>query len=108
MDGKMAFKSRMLFSKLYEIIVNKVTFVGFVGAIAPIARLDPPLSVMMRLKFFPEKHKKFGFCLSKGILWHQRIRHYELTESMFRLLSRHHQLLLQYNIFTLSVFHRSP
>jgi len=58
MDGKMAFKSRMLFSKLYEIIVNKVTFVGFVGAIAPIARLDPPLSVMMRLKFFSRKTQK--------------------------------------------------
>ena len=36
--------SRMLlFSELYKIMVNEVTFVGFRGAIAPIAPLDPPL-----------------------------------------------------------------
>ena len=29
----------MLFSELYKIMVNKVTFVGFGGAIAPIAPL---------------------------------------------------------------------
>jgi len=32
--------SRMLFSELYKILVKKVTFVGFRGAIAP--HLDPP------------------------------------------------------------------
>jgi len=32
----------MLFSELYEIMVDKVTFVGFKGAIAP--TLDPPLA----------------------------------------------------------------
>ena len=34
---------QMLFSELYKIMVNKVTFVGFRGAIAPVAPLDPPL-----------------------------------------------------------------
>jgi len=34
----------MLFSKLYKIMVNKVSFVGFGRAITPIASLDPPLS----------------------------------------------------------------
>jgi len=33
----------MLFSELYKIMVNKVTFVGFTGAIAPAASLAPPL-----------------------------------------------------------------
>jgi len=33
----------MLFSELYKILVNKVTFVGFRGAIAAISPLDPPL-----------------------------------------------------------------
>jgi len=33
----------MLFSELQKIIVKKVTFVDFRGAIAPIAPLDPPL-----------------------------------------------------------------
>jgi len=33
----------MLFSELYEIMVNKVTFVGLGGVIAPISSLDPPL-----------------------------------------------------------------
>jgi len=33
----------MLFSELYKIMVKKVTFAGFRGAIAPIAPLDPPL-----------------------------------------------------------------
>jgi len=40
MDGKIGLISRMLFSELYEIMVNKVTFVGYRGAVAP---LDPPL-----------------------------------------------------------------
>ena len=31
----------MLFSELYKIMVNNVTFIGFRGAIAP--PLDPPL-----------------------------------------------------------------
>ena len=36
--------SRILFSEMYKIMVNKVTFVGFRGAIAPIAHpLDPPI-----------------------------------------------------------------
>jgi len=33
----------MLFSELYKIMVNGVTFVGFRGSIAPIAPLEPPL-----------------------------------------------------------------
>jgi len=33
----------MLFSELHKIVVNKVTFVCFKGAIAPIDPLDPPL-----------------------------------------------------------------
>jgi len=37
MDGKNGLRSRMLFSELYTIMVNKVTFAGFRGAIAPIA-----------------------------------------------------------------------
>jgi len=32
---------RDCFSELYEIMVNKVTFVGFRGVIAPIAPLEP-------------------------------------------------------------------
>jgi len=32
----------MLFSELYKIIVNKLTFVGFRGAIAAIAPWIPP------------------------------------------------------------------
>jgi len=36
--------SRMLFSELFKLMVNKVTFIGFRGeAIAPIAPLDPIL-----------------------------------------------------------------
>ena len=31
-DGKMALKSWMLFSELYKIMVNKVTFVDFKGS----------------------------------------------------------------------------
>ena len=42
MDDKNSLISRMFFSELYKIMVNKVTFVGFRGAIAPIAfPLDP-------------------------------------------------------------------
>ena len=40
MDGKMVLY-RDCFSELYEIMVNKVTFVGFRGVIAPIAPLEP-------------------------------------------------------------------
>jgi len=32
----MALASRMILSELYKIIVNKVTFVGFRGSIAPL------------------------------------------------------------------------
>jgi len=35
----------MLFSESFKIMVNTVTFVGFRGAVAPIASLDPPLLV---------------------------------------------------------------
>jgi len=34
-DGKIGLISRTLFSELYKIMVKKVTFVGFRGAIAP-------------------------------------------------------------------------
>jgi len=37
--------SLMLFYEFYKIMVNKVTFVGFRGAIVPIAPLDPPMTV---------------------------------------------------------------
>ena len=37
------FISRMLFSELYKIMVDKVTFLGFRGVITSIAPLDPPL-----------------------------------------------------------------
>ena len=50
--------SRMLFSELYKIMVKKVTFVGFRGAIAPIAPLDPPLFVQYCLK---SNHKRNKF-----------------------------------------------
>jgi len=33
----------MLFSELDKIMVNKVTFVGFMGGYRPIAPIDPPL-----------------------------------------------------------------
>jgi len=33
----------MLFSEMHKIMVNKVTFAGFRGLIAPISRLDPTL-----------------------------------------------------------------
>jgi len=33
----------MFFTELYKIMVNKVTFVDFGGAVAPIAPLDPTL-----------------------------------------------------------------
>jgi len=36
--------SQTLFDELYKIMVNKVTFLGFMGAIAPISPLDPPLN----------------------------------------------------------------
>jgi len=42
MDDKMAL-SRMLFSELYKIMVNKVSFLGFRGRDRPICPLDPPL-----------------------------------------------------------------
>ena len=41
--------SRMLFSQLYEIMVHKVTFVGFRGMVAPIA---PPGSAFGLMKKF--------------------------------------------------------
>jgi len=41
----------------------------------------------------------FPGCQWKEILSHQRIRHWDLTEYIFRLRSRHHQLLLKYNFF---------
>jgi len=40
MDGKMALNREMLFAELYKIMLNKVTFLGFRGEIAPIS---PPL-----------------------------------------------------------------
>ena len=39
MDDKNSLISRMLFFELYQTTVNKVTSVGLVGAIAPIASL---------------------------------------------------------------------
>jgi len=39
----------MLFPKLYKIMVKKVSFVGFRGAIAP--PLDPPLIVVKCHKY---------------------------------------------------------
>jgi len=42
--------SQMLFSEFYKIVVNKVTCVGFKGAMAPIAPLVPSLRVMQQLK----------------------------------------------------------
>jgi len=35
----------MLFYELYKTTVNKVSFVGFRGAIAPIGPLNPPLEL---------------------------------------------------------------
>jgi len=41
----------MLFTELYKIMVNKLTFVGFRGLIAPIAPpLDPPCNLVHPLK----------------------------------------------------------
>ena len=37
-------------------------------------------------------------CLSKGILSQQKIRRWALTEYIFRLRSRHHQLLFKFNL----------
>jgi len=48
MDGKNGHISRMLFSELYKIMVNKDTFVDFRGAIAP--SLDSPLLPMHQHK----------------------------------------------------------
>jgi len=37
----------MLFSELYKIMVNKVTFVGFMGGDRPNHPLDPPLNTSL-------------------------------------------------------------
>jgi len=46
----------MLFSKLYKIMVNGVTFVGFRRSIAPIAPLEPP-AIAQALVIFAEAQK---------------------------------------------------
>jgi len=46
--------------------------------------------VTQNIRGVTERH-----CLSKGILSQQRIRHYALVEYVFRLGSRHHQLLFK-------------
>jgi len=43
-------------------------------------------------------------CLSKGIFSQQRIRHYDLTEYIFRLLGRRHQLLWEHHILWVSAW----
>jgi len=47
-------------------------------------------SVTQNIRGVTERH-----CLSKGILSQQRYRHQALTEYIFRLRSRHHQLLFK-------------
>jgi len=48
-----------------------------------------------------------GHCLSKGILSQQRIRHCNLTDFIFRLQSRHHQLLFKQKRRALFLFEKT-
>ena len=54
MDGKMALY-RKCFSELYEIVVNKVSFVSFKGVIARPWVADPVCRVVSHLGTCPEK-----------------------------------------------------
>jgi len=46
----------MLFFELYKITVKKVTFLGFRGAIAPSAPLDPPLVLLKKQALTLKQH----------------------------------------------------
>jgi len=61
MDGKKAFILRMLFSELYKIMVNEVTFVGFSGGNRPNRlALGPPLPSGPRKEYFFLRGGKIG------------------------------------------------
>jgi len=47
------------------------------------------------ISWFSNIFTLFPGCLQKEILSQQRIRHWDLTEYIFRLRSRHHQLLFK-------------
>jgi len=95
--------SRILFSELYKITVNKVTFVGFRGGWKP--HLDPPLLCGARLSFLIDhlttmrcRRRSFaiGYLLSNSLLFCSQLLWKATNRKLFRIWKSRYAFLKRF------------